>query len=89
MRVREVIRDAELEGINGVSIFPVQRPCDALVQLLKRCLSLLGNAAIPSVQDHCMNDHPSPSSDAHILSHYRMNHLALVVALVTLDDILS
>lgn len=49
MRARRVVRDAELEGIDSVSVFPVQRPCDALVQLLKRGLGLLGNAAVPLV----------------------------------------
>lgn len=38
---------------------------------------------------NAMIEPPRPSSDAHVLSHYGMNHLALVVALVTLDNVLS
>ena len=58
-------RDGELEGVNRVAEFAVQRPCYALVQGLDRGVGLLGN-----------------------VSHDRVDHLALVIALLALDDIL-
>lgn len=58
------IRDRQLKGVNGVTIFAVQGPGYALVQRLDRCLGLLGN-----------------------VSHDGVDHLALVVSLLALDDI--
>jgi hypothetical protein len=37
--------DAELERVDGVSVFLVQRPADALVDLLDGCLGLLGDVS--------------------------------------------
>lgn len=58
-------RDGELEGVNRMAKFAVQRPRYALIQGLDRGVGLLGDVA-----------------------HDGMNHLALVVALLALNDIL-
>ena len=58
-------RDGELEGVDGVAILLVERPCYALVEGLNGSVGLLGD-----------------------VSHDRVHHLALVVSLLALDDIL-
>lgn len=60
------VRDGQLESVNSMTIFAVQRPGYALVQRLDGSLGLFGN-----------------------VSHDGVDHLALVVALLTLDDILG
>ena len=58
-------RYGELEGVDRVAVFLVERPCDRLVEVLDRGKGLLGH-----------------------VSHDRVYHLALVVPLLALDDIL-
>ena len=64
-RVESNPRDGELESIDRMAVFPVERPRDGLVKLLDGNLGLFGDMA-----------------------HDRVAHLALVVSLLALDDIL-
>lgn len=43
---------------------------------------------VPSAHGHNHTRSSCPRSDAHVLSHYRMDNLALVVALVAFDNVL-
>lgn len=49
-------RDAELESIDRMAIFPVQGPRDGLIQFLERGLSLLRNATVSSVDCKSFRD---------------------------------
>lgn len=45
------VRDAELECVDSVSVFPVERPGDGLVQVLDGDLNLLGNVSHYGMDD--------------------------------------
>lgn len=48
------VRDAELEGVDGVSVFPVEWPGDGLVQVLDGDLNLFGNVSHYGVNDFAL-----------------------------------
>lgn len=79
----EYTRNAKFESVNRVTVFPVQRPSDGLIQLFKRSLGFFRNATALLVE---CSGHPN-ALISHILPHDGVYDFALVVSLVALDDI--
>lgn len=60
------VRNGQLESVNGMAVFAVQRPSYALIERFDWRLGLLGHMA-----------------------HDGVDHLALVVSLLALDNVLG